>query len=215
MAVTEEKELRVALIGNVDAGKSTLVGVLSRGALDDGRGSARAAVFSHAHERETGRTSDVGRELLGFDGDGRQVGVQPAGARPLSERARWARIMERCGGGGRIVSLIDLAGHERYLKTTIFGMTALRPDVAICIVGANTGSVENMTKEHVGVALALQVPIVVCITKIDMAPPQIMRETREAIRRLLRGAGRTAVVVPRGGAGAAGGAGGCAGGAHA
>ena len=60
-------EMRVAIIGNVDAGKSTLLGVLSRGGLDNGRGKARASVFRHKHEIESGRTSDVSREVLGFD----------------------------------------------------------------------------------------------------------------------------------------------------
>lgn len=34
-------EVRVACVGNVDAGKSTTLGVLTRGGLDDGRGKAR------------------------------------------------------------------------------------------------------------------------------------------------------------------------------
>ena len=38
-------ELRVAVVGNVDAGKSTLLGVLTKGRLDDGRGRARVALF--------------------------------------------------------------------------------------------------------------------------------------------------------------------------
>jgi hypothetical protein len=33
----QSRELRIAVVGNVDSGKSTLVGVLSRGNLDDGR----------------------------------------------------------------------------------------------------------------------------------------------------------------------------------
>jgi polynucleotide 5'-kinase involved in rRNA processing len=37
-------EVRVAVIGNVDSGKSTLVGVLTRSQLDDGRGLARSKV---------------------------------------------------------------------------------------------------------------------------------------------------------------------------
>lgn len=37
-------EVRVAIIGNVDCGKSTMVGVLTRAVLDDGRGSARSKV---------------------------------------------------------------------------------------------------------------------------------------------------------------------------
>lgn len=37
-------EIRVAIIGNVDSGKSTMVGVLTRSVLDDGRGAARSKV---------------------------------------------------------------------------------------------------------------------------------------------------------------------------
>lgn len=38
------QEVRVAIIGNVDSGKSTMVGVLTRSMLDDGRGLARSKV---------------------------------------------------------------------------------------------------------------------------------------------------------------------------
>ena len=48
------------MTGNVDAGKSTLLGVLTHGVLDDGRGIARQKLFRHKHEVETGRTSSVG-----------------------------------------------------------------------------------------------------------------------------------------------------------
>jgi GTPase len=42
-------EVRVAVTGNVDAGKSTLLGVLTHGVLDDGRGVARQKHFRHKH----------------------------------------------------------------------------------------------------------------------------------------------------------------------
>jgi GTPase len=72
-------EVRCAVVGNVDSGKSTTLGVLTRGmvalhfhnfssksfpgALDDGRGRARVGLFRHKHEIETGRTSSVGMEV--------------------------------------------------------------------------------------------------------------------------------------------------------
>ena len=56
-------EVRVGVVGNVDSGKSTTLGVLTRGGLDDGRGRARVALFRHKHEVETGRTSSVGMEV--------------------------------------------------------------------------------------------------------------------------------------------------------
>ena len=43
-------DVRIAIVGNVDSGKSTLIGVLTGGDLDNGRGSARARIFVHRHE---------------------------------------------------------------------------------------------------------------------------------------------------------------------
>jgi hypothetical protein len=54
------------VVGNVDSGKSTTLGVLPRGTLDDGRGRARVEPFWHKHEIETGRTSHVGMENILF-----------------------------------------------------------------------------------------------------------------------------------------------------
>ena len=52
-------EVRVAVVGNVDSGKSTMVGVLTRSMLDDGRGAARRErdhtlthTLTHAHTHE-------------------------------------------------------------------------------------------------------------------------------------------------------------------
>ncbi|MEM1572442.1 MAG: GTP-binding protein, partial [Pyrobaculum sp.] len=59
----------VVAMGNVDAGKSTLIGVLTTGRLDDGKGAARAFASRYKHEVLSGRTSAVSLRLLGFSGD--------------------------------------------------------------------------------------------------------------------------------------------------
>ena len=63
------------MAGSVDAGKSSLVGVLTHGIdgrplLDNGSGSARMNVFQHKHEIETGRTSSLSQQMLGYDEEG-------------------------------------------------------------------------------------------------------------------------------------------------
>jgi len=83
-------ETRIAVVGNVDAGKSTMLGVLVKGGLDDGRGKARVNLFRHKHEIESGRTSSVGMEIMGFDSKGEVVMAQTAG-RKLS----WEEIGNR------------------------------------------------------------------------------------------------------------------------
>lgn len=34
----------------------------------------------------------------------------------------------------QVITFIDLAGHEKYLKTTVFGMTGHAPDFAMLMV---------------------------------------------------------------------------------
>ena len=43
----------------------------------------------------------------------------------------------------KVLSFFDLAGHEKYLKTTISGMTGHMPDYALLLVGANMGVTPN------------------------------------------------------------------------
>lgn len=124
-------------MGNVDAGKSTLLGVLTHGELDNGRGTARQRLFRHKHEMETGRTSSVGNDILGFDSDGRVVN-KTDGHGGLD----WVHI---CRASTKVITFIDLAGHEKYLKTTIFGMTGHAPDFSMLMIGSNAGII-GMTK---------------------------------------------------------------------
>jgi len=176
------QEIRVAVVGNVDAGKSTLLGVLTYGELDNGRGLARLKLFRHKHEIESGRTSSVGNDILGFDSRGRIVNETNVRA---GNHLNWNSI---CRKSAKVITFIDLAGHEKYLKTTIFGMTGNNPDFVMLIVGANSGIV-GMTKEHLGLALALNVPVFLIVSKIDMCPPNVLADTLNTIQRLLKSPG--------------------------
>uniref|UniRef100_A0AAR2J919 GTP-binding protein 1 n=1 Tax=Pygocentrus nattereri TaxID=42514 RepID=A0AAR2J919_PYGNA len=170
-------EVRVAVVGNVDAGKSTLLGVLTHGELDNGRGFARQKLFRHKHEMESGRTSSVGNDILGFDQEGQVVNKPDSHGGSLD----WTKICEK---SSKVITFIDLAGHEKYLKTTVFGMTGHLPDFCMLMVGSNAGIV-GMTKEHLGLALALNVPVFVVVTKIDMCPANILQGEPPMLQLLL------------------------------
>ncbi|XP_077979882.1 GTP-binding protein 1-like [Glandiceps talaboti] len=174
-------EVRVAVVGNVDAGKSTLLGVLTHGELDNGRGFARQKLFRHKHEMESGRTSSVGNDILGFDSTGQVVNKTDYHGGGID----WTKI---CQASSKVITFIDLAGHEKYLKTTVFGMTGHAPDFSMLMIGSNAGIV-GMTKEHLGLALALSVPVFVVVTKIDMCPPNVLQETLKLLQRILKSPG--------------------------
>ncbi|EGC39348.1 hypothetical protein DICPUDRAFT_147862 [Dictyostelium purpureum] len=174
-------EIRIACVGNVDAGKSTLLSVLSRGQLDDGRGKARAFVFRHRHEIESGRTSSVSQEILGFDSKGKIVNYNTQIHSTLSPS-------EICEQSSKIVTFIDLAGHEKYLRTTLYGLTSTSPDFTMMAVGGNMGP-NGMAKEHLGIALSLRIPVFIVVTKIDRAPENVLSSTMEDLKKILKGPG--------------------------
>lgn len=179
-------ETRIAVVGNVDAGKSSMLGVLVKGDLDDGRGKARVNLFRHKHEIETGRTSSVGMEIMGFDAHG-QVITSDTPGRKLS----WEEIGKR---SAKVITFTDLAGHERYLRTTVFGLLSSSPNYCLLMVAANNGLI-GMSKEHLGIALALNVPVMVVITKIDICPPHILEQTITQITKILKSPGARKIPI--------------------
>ncbi len=149
--------IKIAVAGNVDSGKSTLAGVLLNNCLDDGRGKCRSLILRNKHEQETGRTSCISFNNLILNS-------------PLKRK---------------ILSFIDLAGHEKYLKTTVFGLTGLFVDYGLVLVGANMG-ITKMTKEHLAILLYLKIPIIVLMTKTDLCPDNVYEKTESTLRRILK-----------------------------
>ena len=115
---------------------------------------------------------------MGFDGD--KV-IEPERVN-ASKNSTWAHI---ASNSKKVVTFLDLCGHEKYLKTTMFGLVGLMPDYCMVIVGANMG-VSRMTKEHLGITLALRIPLFIVITKIDIAPKNVYEETLNTLVKIMK-----------------------------
>ncbi|KAI8919514.1 P-loop containing nucleoside triphosphate hydrolase protein, partial [Powellomyces hirtus] len=133
-------EVRVAIVGGADAGKSTLLGVLTHGETDNGRGKARLNLLRHRHEIESGRTSSISHQIIGFDPYGILINYASANIMPA-------------------------------------------------IIGANTAGVPEVSREHLGIAVVLNVPVFIVITKIDIATPAQLTRTVGALLALLKSPG--------------------------
>ena len=142
-------ELGIAIAGSVDSGKSTFVGVLTSGKLDNGDGSARISVARHQHELQSNKTSSISSKSI---------------------------ILQN----KKAVTLIDLCGHDKYLKTTAYGIAGHYPDYAFLIIGANKG-VLQMTRQHTMLLLSNNIPIIIIITRFDITPENIYNETCKMI----------------------------------
>ncbi|KHN86488.1 GTP-binding protein 2 [Toxocara canis] len=167
-------ELRLALLGGVDVGKSTLCGVLTQGLLDNGHGKARQNMFRYLHELQTGRTSSICLDVVGFNSRGQLISYAEHSLEEIVEQST------------KLITLLDLAGDRRYLKTTIYGLTAYAPHFCALVVSALTGPTA-VTREHLGFAIALNIPVFVVVTKIDKldeaAIEKVMRTVEGLIRR--------------------------------
>ncbi|XP_067943748.1 GTP-binding protein 2-like [Watersipora subatra] len=174
-------DLRIAVLGNADCGKSTLVGVLAHGELDNGRGRARLNLFRHRHEIQSGHTSSISQEIIGFDSNGE-----------LQNYSDNTTAEDVCEKSTKIIHFIDVPGHQKYLKTTIFGLMGHSPHFAMLVMSANTGIV-GTTREQLGFALCLQVPIFVVVTKGDCCRPAILQKNLSNLESLLKSPGSNKV----------------------
>src|SRR3954447_651969 len=72
---------------------------------------------------------------------------------------------------GRALSVVDVPGHERFVRTMVAGATGI--DLYLMVIAADDG-VMPQTREHATVLAALGVPTgVVAITKSDLADPAV------------------------------------------
>ena len=153
-------EIRIGTVGSVDQGKSSLISIIKYGILDNGNGSARNKVAKHPHEIKFGRTSDIN-----------SIFYKPSKYKNKS------------------IAFIDLCGHRKYFKTTVSGLTSGLIDYCMLTVAANNG-INRMGKQHLGIVLMLQLPLIIVISKIDICPEPIFKKTLKSILKILNKSGK-------------------------
>jgi len=87
------------------------------------------------------------------------------------------------------IIFFDLAGHEKYFRTTLFGISSSYPDLMLVLIESNRG-VQQMTKEHIISAIYLRIPIVLVMTKIDMAIQNKLNNNIRTIKKMMKSAGK-------------------------
>lgn len=167
-----KRHIRVAVAGNVDSGKSTLIGTLKTSTLDDGRGLNRSKIMKHKHERDTGRTSTISQHEIGLDDNGHVLSACTS----ESEIAKTS---------ARVVTLMDVAGHEKHFRTTVAGLSMGMADYSLVLVNAAQPPTV-MTVHHLRLCTACGVPVVIVMTKADSCPSHVFRQTKAAVHDTLR-----------------------------
>lgn len=173
---------RLVIAGHVDSGKSSLLGALASGLPDLADGDRRALVLTHAHESEHGQTSDLMQVPIAFDA------AAPAASLIKAPRAKNIRDIYTAQNSSPALvsrlSILDVPGHEDYLRTAIRGIMSSNP-VAACLTIDSTRGLETMAKEHLGILMSLRLPLIICMTKYDRASTDAGKPTAELKARLL------------------------------
>lgn len=210
----QTEQLRVSLTGSTTSGKSSLLGTLSTSTLDNGRGKSRLSLLKHRHEIASGVTSSIVTELIGYH----QAGV-PSAINVVNfasgNISSWNDIHSTCEMN-RLVVMTDSAGHPRYRRTTVRGLLSWAPHWTICCVGADddehdtgrtgatassrhilgsTGADVDLSKSYLELCLALGMPLVIVITKLDLASSSGLRETLTKVLDILKAAGRQPIIL--------------------
>ncbi len=86
---------------------------------------------------------------------------------------------------GQKVGLIDVPGHERFIKNMVAGATSI--DLALLIIASDEGP-NLQTKEHVNIMSLLGLPKgIIVLTKTDRSEPDFRELVREEVQELVQG----------------------------
>ena len=207
------EQLRITLTGPTMSGKSTLLGTLTTSTLDNGRGKSRLSMLKHRHEISSGVTSSVTQEFLGYQeaSEGGSDVINYA----TENMASWIDI-HVAASGSRLVLISDSAGHPRYRRTTVRGLVGWAPHWTLLCIPADdtedtagkTGSthasqqslgsaVSNMdlSGAQLDLCLRLHLPLVVVITKLDLASRTGLKSSLTKVLDALKTAGRKPAIL--------------------
>jgi elongation factor 1-alpha len=157
------QDITIAVLGTAKSGKSTLIGVLTKNELDDGNGLVSNHNHQHIHEIISGNTSSISHHLLGYDEKGNHI---------IEDGLFEENIIDN---SIKVCTLIDLCGKTKYLKTTLNGICNPILNYIFITIDTINGIIEE-TLEHIEMCKALQIPIIIIITKIDKKDNEIKLE---------------------------------------
>jgi len=164
----DKNDTIITLLGMNTVGKSTFVGTLTHGMVDNAKGVARNNVLRHDHEYESGETSSTKYEIVGYTKD---IAVNYTS----SVMTSWYHIVN---DSERVVNLVDLPGENKYTRLKLSSFLIYRPDFTIFFLDASEyqATIDIMMK-FITVADKLGISYIIAITKVDL----INKEEKKAI----------------------------------
>ena len=172
-------EITIGVIGEEGTGKSTLIGVLINGTLDNGRGLARTNVFRHKHEILCGKTSSFSHQILGFDEKGELTNYGDLMRPSLSQ------IVSK---STKIINFYDMAGSPKtFNRTTVSALSNEYLDYLLFVISAKE-PITKVTENLLRFIFNVDLPVITIISKIDLISDEelkkVVKTYKETINKL-------------------------------
>ena len=172
-------EITIGVIGEEGAGKSTLVGVLINGILDNGKGYARTNVLRHKHEILCGKTSSFSHQILGFDEKGELTNYGDLLRPSLSQIV---------GKSTKIINFYDMAGSSKtFNRTTVSTLSNEYLDYLLFVISAKE-PITKITENLLRFIYNVDLPVITIINKIDLISDEelktVVKNYKETISKL-------------------------------
>ena len=172
-------EITMGVLGEEGTGKSTIIGVLINGYLDDGKGLARQNVFRHKHEILCGKTSSFSHQILGFDEEGKLTNygdlLRPSKSQIVSKSTK-------------IINFYDMAGgNKTFNRTTLSTLSNEYLDYLLFVISAKE-PITKKIEDLLGFMYNIDVPVITIINKIDLISDEelekFVKKYKETIKKL-------------------------------
>jgi elongation factor 1-alpha len=152
-------QINIGVLGEEGTGKSTLIGVLINGILDNGRGLARRGVLRHKHEILCGKTSSFSHHILGFDEKGELTNYDNL------EKPSYLKIVSK---STKIINFYDMAGSTKtFNRTTLTALSNEYLDYLLFVISAKEVMTKK-TEDLLRFIYNINLPIITIINKIDL-----------------------------------------------
>jgi GTPase len=152
-------EINAIFVGPSGHGKTTAISYLTHGCNDNGDGQGRKHVLKYVHEKVTGQTSSVKKEIIGLK--------NKMLINTTTGDASWEDIVNM---SDKIVNLIDLPGDKKFSKTTYFGILSYKIHIMFIVVDIATLTdvdVSICIDFYYGLGKLLNVKMVLLLSKLD------------------------------------------------
>ncbi|PVZ98508.1 hypothetical protein BB558_005484 [Smittium angustum] len=203
-------DIRISLLGDHKAGKSTILGCIAHNIKDNGKGIARLGLLRHRHELETGTTSSINQEVIEVNHKGNIItsninaheSENPILARKISH-STYKPVSQNghhdvlnTNKQSKRIAFVDTCGHEKHLKTTIHGVFGRDSDYLMLVVPSDYENISKSINIYLMMSVLLRAPLMVVFTKVDLATSAIKSQLKglvELIKKTIPKCGQTLI----------------------